>query len=190
MKKDLGVKPYIFPMPILTIAAYDEDEKVNVMNSAWGGVCAENMVALNIDEHNKTTQSIIARGAFTVSFADLDHMQEADLFGMVADSSTFNKFERTNLHTQKSRYVDAPVIEEFPLSMECKVVECQHTIYGFRVLGQIINVIADKKVLDDKGRVDPLKMNTFIFDQYQNGYYSVGQKVGQAWQVGARLLKD
>ena len=97
-----------------------------------------------------------------------------------------DKFERSGLHAVKSGRVDAPVVEEFPLTLECKVVECQHTAYGFRVLGEIVNVLADEKVLDEKGKVIPEKLNAFVFDQCRSGYYAVGEKVGQAWQTGCK----
>lgn len=180
MLKDLGVKPYTFPMPVLMIATYGEDGKVDVMNMAWGGVCAENMVALNIDEDHKTSANIKARGAFTLSIADIPHIEAADFFGIATGNKMEDKFERSGLHAVKSGRVDAPVVEEFPLTLECKVVECQHTAYGFRVLGEIVNVLADEKVLDEKGKVIPEKLNAFVFDQCRSGYYAVGEKVGQA----------
>ena len=189
MLKDLGVKPYTFPMPVLMIATYGEDGKVDVMNMAWGGVCAENMVALNIDEDHKTSANIKARGAFTLSVADIPHIEAADFFGIATGNKMEDKFERSGLHAVKSSRVDAPVVEEFPLTLECKVVECQHTIYGFRVLGEIVNVLADEKVLDEKGKVIPEKLNAFVFDQCRSGYYAVGEKVGQAWQMGAKLMR-
>ncbi|HIZ00003.1 MAG TPA: flavin reductase family protein [Firmicutes bacterium] len=189
MLKDLGVKPYAFPMPVLLIATYGEDGKVDVMNMAWGGICAENMIALNIDEEHKTSANIKARGAFTVSVADVPHIEAADFFGIASGNKMTDKFERSGLHAVKSTRVDAPVVEEFPLTLECKVVECQHTAYGFRVLGEIVNVLADEKVLDDKGRVQPEKLNAFVFDQFRSGYYAIGEKVGQAWQSGANLMK-
>lgn len=189
MLKDLGVKPYTFPMPVLMIATYGEDGKVDVMNMAWGGVCAENMVALNIDEDHKTSANIKARGAFTLSVADIPHIEAADFFGIATGNKMEDKFERSGLHAVKSSRVDAPVVEEFPLTLECKVVECQHTIYGFRVLGEIVNVLADEKVLDEKGKVIPEKLNAFVFDQCRSGYYAVREKVGQAWQTGAKLMR-
>ena len=189
MLKDLGVKPYTFPMPVLMIATYGEDGKPDVMNMAWGGVCAENMVALNLDEGHKTSANIKARGAFTLSVADLPHIEAADFFGTATGNRMADKFERSGLHAVKSSRVDAPVVEEFPLTLECKVVECQHTAYGFRVLGEIVNVLADEAVLDEKGRVVPEKLNAFVFDPCRNGYYAVGEKVGQAWQTGAKLMR-
>ena len=189
MKKDLGVKPYTFPMPVLMIATYGNDGKVDVMNMAWGGVCAENMVALNIDEDHKTSENIKARGAFTLSIADVAHIREADFFGIATGNKMEDKFERSGLHAVRSTRVDAPVIEEFPLTLECKVAEIQHTSYGFRVLGEIVNVLADEKVLDEQGRVMPEKLGAFVFDQFGSGYYALGEKVGQAWHTGAGLMK-
>lgn len=189
MKKNLGVKPYVFPMPVLMIATYGEDGKVDVMNMAWGGICAENMVALNIDENHKTAKNIKAKGAFTLSIADVEHIKEADFFGIASGNSMPDKFERSGLHAVKSDRVDAPVVEEFPVTLECRVAEIQQDKYGFRVVGEIINVLADEKVLDESGKVDPAKLNAFVFDQFQSGYYKIGEKVGQAWSSGAGLMK-
>ena len=189
MLKDLGVSPFVFPMPVLMIATYDENDKVDVMNMAWGGICANNMVALNIGERHKTSKNIKLRQAFTLSIADIDHLDESDFFGIAAGNNMEDKFERTKMTAVKSDKVDAPVITEYPLTLECKVVECQNTVYGFRVLGEIVNVLADEKVLDEKGKVDPTKLNAFVFDQFQNGYYAIGEKVGQAWDNGKKFMK-
>lgn len=189
MKKDLGVKPFVFPMPVLMIATYGENDTVDVMNMAWGGISANNMVALNITESHKTSKNIKERGAFTLSIADVDHLAEADFFGIASGNKMEDKFERSGLHAVKSKNVDAPVVEEFPLTLECKVAELQHDAGGFRVLGEIVNVIADEKVLDENGNVDPTKLNAFVFDQFQSGYYKIGGKVGQAWSSGKKFME-
>ena len=189
MKKDLGVKPYTFPMPVLMISTYNEDGTVDVMNMAWGGVCATNMVALNIGEEHKTSENIKKRGAFTLSIADIPHIEAADFFGIASGNKMADKFERSGLHAVKSEKVDAPVVEEFPLTLECKVVECQNSVSGFRVVGEILGVLAEESVLDEKGKVDPTKLNAFVFDQFQSGYYAIGEKVGPAWNTGAKLMK-
>lgn len=100
-----------------------------------------------------------------------------------------DKFERSGLTATKSQKIDAPIIEEFPLTLECKVVEDKTEIYGHHVLGEIIGVLADEAVVDEKGRVDPSKLNAFVFDQFQSGYYAIGEKIGTAWQSGAHLMK-
>ena len=189
MKKELGIKPYLFPMPVLMIATYGSDGAVDVMNMAWGGICAEHMVSLNIGAGHKTAANIKQRGAFTLSVADIPHIEAADFFGIASGNKMADKFERTGLTAVKSEKVDAPVVEEFPLTLECKVVEAKREVYGFHVIGEIAGVLADEKVLDEKGRVDPTRLNAFVFDQFQNGYYAIGQKVGQAWSTGAPLMK-
>ena len=189
MKKSLGVKPYVFPMPVLMIATYGENQTVDVMNMAWGGISANNMVALNITETHKTAKNIKERGAFTLSIADAAHLAQADFFGIASGNNMADKFERSGLHAIPSERVDAPVIEEFPLTLECKVAELQHDQGGFRVLGEIVNVLADETVLDASGNVDPTKLNAFVFDQFQNGYYAIGEKIGQAWSSGKHLMQ-
>lgn len=190
MKKDLGVKPYAFPMPVLMIATYGDNDKVDVMNMAWGGICASDMIALNITETHKTAKNIKKRGAFTVSVADIDHLKEADFFGIASGNTMSDKFERTGMHAVKSAHVDAPIIEEFPLTFECEVVECGQAVSGFRVVGKILNVCANEEALDEDGNVDPVKLNAFLFDPMKSGYYAIGDKVGQAWNSGKPLTED
>lgn len=189
MKKDLGVKPYLFPMPVLMIATYGDDGTVDVMNMAWGGICAENMVSLNIDADHKTAKNIKKRGAFTLSIADVPHIQAADFFGIASGNKMEDKFARSGLTAVKSEKVDAPVVQEFPLTLECKVVEDKMEVYGHHVLGEIVGVLADESVLDETGKVDASKLNAFVFDQFRSDYYAIGEKVGQAWHTGAPLMK-
>lgn len=187
-KVSFGVKPYLFPMPVLMIATYCEDGRVDVMNMAWGGICDNNKVALNITESHMTAKNIKERGAFTISIADVDHLAESDFFGTASANRVPDKFERTGMHALKSSYVDAPVIEEYPVTLECQVASIQKDEEGFRVVGEIVNVLVDDKVLDANGKVDPTKINAFAFDQFQNGYYKIGEKVGDAWKSGAKFM--
>ena len=189
MKKELGVQPYLFPMPVLMIATYGDDDVVDVMNMAWGGICAENMVSLNIDEEHKTSENIKKHGAFTLSIADIPHMEAADFFGIASGNSMPDKFQRSGLTAIKSEKVDAPVVQEFPLTLECRVVEDKMEIYGHHVVGEIVGVLAEESVLDENGKVDAARLNAFVFDQFRSGYYAIGEKVGQAWKTGAPLMK-
>lgn len=189
MKKDLGVKPYLFPMPVLMIATYDADGVVDVMNMAWGGICAPDMVALNIGENHKTAKNIEERRAFTLSIVDTPHIEAADFFGIATGNKMADKFERSGLTAVRSDHVDAPVVEEFPVTLECEVVAIQDDHGHNRVVGKIVNVLADEEVFDENGKVDPTKLNAFVFDQFQNGYYSIGEKVGQAWHAGTGLMR-
>lgn len=187
MKKDLGNIPAIYPMPVLMIATYDESGKVDVMNAAWGMMCDMDKVALCISESHKTTKNIRKLGAFTVALADAAHIKEADYFGIASGNNTPDKFERTGFTAVKSDKVNAPVIDEFPVTMECELLETVSTDNFHSVIGKIVNVKADEKVLDENGRINPLKTNALIFDQFQMGYYVSGEKVGQAWSSGKEL---
>lgn len=189
MRKDLGVHPYLYPMPTYMIGTYNEDGTVDEMMMAWGGICAENMVALNLEADHKTVANLKARGAFTLAVPGIDTIKESDFFGIATSNKMADKFERSGLHAVKSERVDAPVVIEYPLTLECKVMEFQDQPYGLRVLGEIVNVLADEKVLDEKGKIDAAKLNAFAFDQMRNGYYALGDLVGKAWNAGAALMK-
>ena len=188
--KSLGVHPYLYPMPTYMIGTYSEDDTVDVMMMAWGGICAEDMVALNLEADHKTVANLKARGAFTLSVPGVDTLAESDFFGIASSNKIADKFARSGLHAEKSERVDAPVIAEYPLTLECTVVEMQDQPYGLRVLGRIVNVLADEKVLDEAGKIDAGKLQTFAFDQMRHGYYAMGEKVGQAWHSGAGLMKQ
>ena len=189
MKKDLGVVPAVYPMPVLMVAAYDENGRVNVMNAAWGMICGMDKIALFISEGHKTTQNILKTKAFTVSIADRDHMDVADYFGITTGNKTHDKFERTGYHAVRSSRVNAPIIDEFPVTMECVLAEVVETETMYCIVGRIVNVAAEESVLSENGKVNPEKLNALIFDQFQNGYYVTGEQVGRAWNAGAALAK-
>lgn len=189
MTKDFGAKPYLFPMPTYMIGTYNEDDTVDVMMMAWGGICAEDMVALNLEAEHKTVANLKARKAFTLAVPGTDTLAASDFLGIASANKMSDKFARTGLHAVRSQRVDAPVITEYPLTLECEVVEMQDQPYGLRVLGRILNVMADEKVLDEAGKIDAGKLQAFAFDQMRNGYYAVGDKIGQAWHSGAGLMK-
>ena len=189
MKKDLGVNPYLFPMPTLMINTYNEDNTVDSMMMAWGGICAGNMVALNLEREHKTCANLKNRKAFTISVPDVAHLKEADFLGIASANKMPDKFARSGLHAEKSEKADAPIVTEFPLTVECKVVSMEEINGDSLVLGEIVGVLAEESVLDEKGKVDAAKLNAFVFDQFRNGYYAIGEKVGQAWHSGAGLMK-
>lgn len=188
MKKNLGAIPAVYPMPVLMVAAYDADGKTNVMNAAWGMICESDHIALFIDEEHKTTQNILSTRAFTVSIADREHMDVADFFGIASGNRMPDKFARTGYHARKSEFVNAPVVEEFPLVMECELAEVVEGEHMYAVVGRIVNVAAEECVLSENGKVDPAKLDALIFDQFQHGYYVAGERVGKAWNAGAGLM--
>lgn len=187
--KDLGVKQYVFPMPVALIATYNEDGTVDVMNMAWGGICSERYVALNLDEDHATSKNLKRTGAFTLSLPDTTQVDEADYFGIDSSNDTPDKFERTGMHAVRSARVDAPIVTEFKLTLECRVAEIRNGLEGFRVLGEIVNVMADESVLGPDGDVDPVKLDPIMYDTFRQGYYAMGRKVGQAWDSGMRFKR-
>ena len=189
MKKDLGKQPALFPMPVLMVAAYDADGTVQVMNAAWGMICDMDKIALFIDEEHATSKAIRQTKAFTVRLADKDHMDVADYYGIATGNKMPDKFKKSGYHAQKSAYVNAPIITEFPVAMECELAEITETENLHAVVGRIVNVSAEEKALSENGKIDPMKLNALIFDQFQNGYYVATEKVGRAWNAGKEIMK-
>lgn len=188
MRKKLNLTEGIFPMPVLMVATYNTDGSVNVMNAAWGTMQERGNVALNLTETHKTVQNIKARGAFTVSIADAAHVAEADYFGVVSGNKEPKKFENCGLTASKAETVDAPVINEFPLCLECEFIEFQDDTYGIGVIGKVVNITADESVMvGDK--VDISLVNAIAFDPYTHGYYRVSERVGEAFKDGLQLKK-
>lgn len=186
MRKKVNVTEGIFPMPVLMVATYNEDSSVNVMNAAWGTMQERDTVALNLTETHKTVQNIKARGAFTVSIADAKHIAEADYFGVCSGNKVADKFQRSGLTANKAECVDAPIISEFPICLECKFIEYQDNAYGCGVVGKVVNVTADESVMPD-GKLDMSLVNAIAFDPYTHGYYKVSERVGEAFKDGLEL---
>ena len=188
MRKKLNITEGIFPMPVLMVATYNDDGSVNVMNAAWGTMQERGNVALNLTETHKTVKNIKARGAFTVSIADAAHVAEADYFGVESGNRVADKFENSGLTASKAETVDAPVINEFPLCLECEFIEYQDGEYGCGVIGRVVNVTADESVMDGD-KVDMSLVNAIAFDPYTHGYYKVTERVGEAFKDGLQLKK-
>ena len=184
MRKNFGVKSWFYPLPVLIIGTYNEDGTADAMNAAWGGLYDSNKVVLCLSQGHKTTANIKAKGAFTVSFADAAHVVPADYVGMVSGNREPNKWERSGFHATKSDFVNAPLIDELPVAMECNFI-------GFNeegnVIGQIVNVSIDQSVLDGAGQLDLGKFRPIAFDPVHNGYHVLGERVGNAFQDGAAL---
>ena len=189
MKKNLGVMPALFPMPVVVVAAYDENGKPNAMTAAWAMITDMDKIALFVDPEHKTMKNILVTKAFTVATADLAHMAEADFIGIASGNQMPDKFEKSGLHETKSEFVNAPVIAEFPVSLDCELVEIIDTENVYAMVGKIVNVSAEEGIIGADGKVEPEKIQALIFDQYRNGYFVVGEKVGQGWNAGKELVK-
>ncbi|MBR1747370.1 MAG: flavin reductase [Clostridia bacterium] len=173
-------------MPVLMVATYNADGSVDVMNAAWGTMVEPDIVALNLTASHKTVKNILERKAFTVAFADAAHVAECDYLGIVSGNNFPDKFAKTGLTATKSDKVDAPIINELPVSMECEFIEYQDGAYGLGVIGKIVGTVADEKIVKS-GKVDVEKMQAIAFDTYTLGYYKVTERVGEAFREGKKL---
>lgn len=184
MRKNFGKKTWFYPLPVLIIGSYDENGKADAMNAAWGGIYDSDKVVLCLSENHKTTQNIKKRGAFTVSFADTAHVVEADYVGLVSANEVEDKLERAGFHTTKSEFVDAPLIDELPMMLECKLIKVNE---DGNIIGEIVNVNADDSVLGEDGMIDATKLQAISYDPVHNTYVKMGEKVGNAFSDRANL---
>ena len=181
MRKSFGPKPLLYPQPVLIIAAYDESGVPNAMNAAWGTITDMNEITISMSPH-KTTENLLKTGAFTVSFATEGTVIPCDYVGVESASKVPDKFAKAGFHATKSEYVNAPLIEELPMALECKVKSYEDEI----LVGEIVNVCADESILTD-GKVDPKKLKPIAYDPVNHTYMSLGEVVGKAFADGLKL---
>lgn len=185
MRKNFGAKPYVYPMPVFIIAAYDEAGVPNAMNAAWGGISEEAEVSMCLSPEHKTVQNILARGAFTVSMADAANVVACDYVGIVSGNEVTDKFARAGFHATKSEFVDAPLIDELPMALECKLISYDEETC--RMVGQIVNVGVDERVLAEDGKIDLSKLDPIVYDPMRHHYLRLGDQVGHAFADGKAL---
>ena len=185
MRKNFGAKPMCYPMPVYIIGTYCADGTPNAMNAAWGGISEETEISVCISADHKTTENILNRRAFTVSMATAKYIAACDYVGIVSGNQVPDKFARAGFHATKSEFVDAPLIDELPMALECALISYDHE--SCRLVGRIVNVSADESVLGENGKVDVKKLQPITFDPMNNHYLVLGEKVGQAFRDGVAL---
>ena len=184
MRKNFGAKSWLYPMPVLIIGTYDEAGVPNAMNAAWGGIYDTDLVMVCLSDDHKTTENIKSQGAFTVSFATSATVAPCDYVGIVSANEKPDKLEHAGFHTFKSEFVNAPIIEELPMTVECELLKFNED--GI-CIGRIVNVSADESVLDVDGMVDAKKLDPIIYDGVTHAYWSFGERVGTAFSDGLKL---
>lgn len=184
MRKNFGAKTWLYPMPVLIVGTYSEDGTPNAMNAAWGGIYDTGLLMVCLADEHKTTENIKKNGAFTVSFATAQTVSECDYLGLVSANDVPDKITRAGLHTRRSEFVNAPIIEELPVSVECKLLKFNED--GI-CIGEIVNVSAEESVLDATGKIDAKKVNPIIYDSSAHAYWSYGERVGSAFSDGKRI---
>lgn len=188
MRTKLSITEGIFPMPVLMVATYNEDGSVNVMNAAWGTMQERETVVLNLTETHKTVKNIKARGALYCQYSRCRSRDRSGLFRRGIREQDCRQVYRSGLTVSKAQMVDAPVINEFPLCLECEFVEYQDGKYGCGVIGKVVNVTADESVMEN-GKLNMSLVNAIAFDPYTHGYYKVTERVGEAFKDGLKLKK-
>ncbi len=185
MRKNFGVQTWLYPMPVLIIGTYNEDGTPNAMNAAWGGIHDTNQIGVCIDPGHKTAENLKKRKFFTVSIADAAHVAECDFVGIVSGNDTPDKLAKTNFHTNKAEFADAPIIEELPMTIECRLLSYDDKA-GCAV-GEILNISADESILGSDGKISAEKLQPITFDPVHHTYIKLGAVAGQAFSDGLKL---
>lgn len=184
MRKNFGVKSWFYPLPVLIVGTYDKDGNADAMNAAWGGLYDSNKVELCLSDGHKTTKNIKETGAFTVSFADAAHVIPCDYVGIVSANKEPDKLKKAGFTTEKSGFVNAPIIKELPLTLECKF---DSVTENGNIIGEIVNISADESILGSDGSIDVMKLKPISFEPVTNSYHVLGEKVGNAFKDGNQI---
>ena len=185
MRKNLKPKATIYPLPVLIVGTYDENGTPNAMNAAWGTVCDTAQVALVLSAGHKTVKNLLKTQAFTVGIVDGKNVVAADYVGLVSANNVPDKLTKTGWTVVRSEFVNAPIIEDLPLVLECKLVS--YDTDTEICIGEVVNVSADARILNEKGKIDLKKFKPICYDCDTHGYYTLGEKVGVAFSDGLKL---
>ena len=166
------------PQPCVMIATWDENKNPDVMMAAWAGQYDHNQIVISLSKH-KTTENLEKTGAFTVSFADERTVAESDYFGLVSGNQVPDKVAKVGFTVTPSPNVDAPIVDQYPLTLECRVVSFGDGI----LIGEVVNQSADESILTD-GKIDLTKLKPIVFDAAGMCYRALGEEVGKAWGAG------
>lgn len=185
MRKNFGAKSWLYPMPVLIIGTYDEAGVPDAMNAAWGMISDVDKVTICLDAKHKTVKNILKKKDFTVSMADANNVVAADYVGIISANDIPDKAAKTGWHVTKSEFVDAPIFEELPMTLECKMISYDKETE--LMTGQIVNICIDESILNEKGKVDLSKFKPIAYDPVNHDYVVLGEKVGNAFKDGTQL---
>ena len=183
MRKNFGVKTWLCPQPVIILATYNEDGTPNAMNAAWGGICDFDKVCIDMSEH-KTTENIARTHAFTLSFGTLKYAAACDYLGLVSGKDVPDKVSKAGFTTEKSGFVNAPILRELPVTLECELYKI---LDDGMYIGKIVNVSADEKFLGADGLPDYTSFTPITFDPIHDRYIALGDIAGQAFADGQKL---
>ena len=185
MRKNFGSKAWCYPMPVFIVGTYDENGKPNAMNAAWGGIDYDDQINLCLSADHKSTINLQKAKAFTVSMGTVEQLVACDYVGITSGNKVEDKFEKAGWHATKSEFVNAPVIDELPMTIECELVSYDPEMC--HLVGRIVNVSADESILDEKGKIDPKKLRPITYDPVNHQYIALGEVVGNAFSDGKKI---
>ncbi|MGB8217507.1 MAG: flavin reductase family protein [Candidatus Methanoperedens sp.] len=186
MKKSLGAKTLVYPLPVWVVGTYDKEGKPNVATVAWGGICSSDppCVAISLRKATYSYGNIVERKAFTINVPSEKYVREADYFGTVSGKNV-DKFTESGLTSVKSDLVDAPYVKEFPIVLECKLIRTIEIGLHTEFIGEIMDVKADEALMEN-GVIDIEKLKPVIFAPDTSGYYGIGKYLGKAFSIGKK----
>lgn len=187
MRKNFGAKPWSYPQPVFIVGTYDEQGNPDAMNAAWGGIDNDDQINMCLSNGHKTVKNLLATKAFTVSMATAGQMVACDYVGIVSGNREPDKFVKAGFHATKSAFINAPLIDELPMTVECELISYDPDTC--HLVGRIINVSADESILDEQGKINPTKLQPITFDPVHNAYLAIGEKIGDAFKAGLALKK-
>ena len=185
MRKNFGSKAWCYPMPVFIVGTYDENGQPNAMNAAWGGIDYDDQINLCLSAEHKSTINLQKTKAFTVSMGTVEQLVACDYVGITSGNKVEDKFEKAGWHATKSEFVNAPVINELPMTIECELVSYDPEMC--HLVGRIVNVSADESILDDNGKIDPKKLRPITYDPVNHKYIALGEVVGNAFSDGKNI---
>lgn len=187
MRKNFGSKEFLFPMPVFIIGTYDENENPDAMNAAWGSIGDTSEIFICLSPEHKTVKNILLKKAFTVSMGTASKCAECDYVGLVSENTVSDKLKKIDFHTTKSTFVDAPIINELPMTLECELTSYDESTG--HLFGKIINVSADESILGENGKIDSTKLEPISYDPINHLYNKLGTMVGKAFNIGKKFIK-
>lgn len=177
MRKNFGVKPWLYPQPVMIIATYNENGTENAMNAAWGGIADYDKIIIDMSEH-RTTANMERTGAFTIACGDINTISACDYVGLVSGNDVPYKFKKAGFTSTKSEFVNAPIINEFSVTLECELLKIEE---DGRYIGKIVNVSCDEKYLGTDGLPDLSSFTPITFDPVHETYVALGKTVAKAF---------
>ena len=186
-KQSIGAKTIVFPTPVFIVGSYGADGRPNLMTVAWGGICSSDppSIAISVRSGRLSHANILHSKAFTINIPNVDQVRQADFVGIYSGRD-MDKFKETGLTPVRGDSVNAPCVLEFPLCIECRLLHDFDLGAHTQFVGEIIDVLADKSVLDDKGGVDIAKVRPITFSPADGGYYGIGSLIGSAFAIGKK----